>query len=477
MNNNWIQAIVKEKLLVTDYVANGSFSSLKENVMYLDSEDYAVLIRLADFNRGWNNDYVYVDENSYRFLKKSAIKSGDIIISNVGANAGTVFKAPDLGKPMTLGPNSILCRPLDNDIENDYIFYFFKSSYGQSLISGIISGSAQPKFNKTDFRSLFLNLPPLPEQKAIAHILGTLDDKIELNRQMNQTLEAMAQALFKSWFVDFDPVMDNLLAAGNPIPDELEAMAEKRRVIANREARSGKQSHHLSSKRLIDTNPSLAAKFPSSFVFNEVLGKWVPEGWEANKIKEFGNVVCGKTPSKSNPEYYGGEIPFVKIPNMHNEVYVLKTDEYLSEDGSDSQSKKLLPEGSISVSCIATVGKVIITTRPCHTNQQINSIVPDDSISRHFLYFNMLNLNKHFHDLASAGSTTLNLNTSTFSNISILNPKEEVLKIFDRLVMRKFSKILLNQKESQTLIQLRDRLLPELISGRVRVPMEIKNNF
>lgn len=304
----------------------------------------------------------------------------------------------------------------------------------------------------------------------------------------------MAQALFKSWFVDFDPVIDNTIQAGNPIPEELQARAEKRRrviagdVIAREErpkqspdviagnviaSDEGARQSYTSLKPLLHTNPSLAAKFPASFVFNETLGKWIPEGWEVRTIKEFGKVVCGKTPSKSNPDFYGGSIPFVKIPNMHNEVFVLSTDEYLTEKGSESQANKLIPPGSISVSCIATVGKVIITNQPCHTNQQINSVVPNELIYRYFLYFTMLNLERHFHDLASAGSTTLNMNTSTFSNISILFPSKEVLSEFHKLVFPKFSKILQNQMEKETLTNLRDRLLPELISGRVRVNKQV----
>src|SRR5690606_4312793 len=110
-----------------------------------------------------------------------------------------------------------------------------------SLLKSMDVGAANPALNRNHVHPMRILWTSLANQKSIAHILGTLDDKIELNRQMNQTLEAMAQALFKSWFVDFDPVMDNALAAGNDIPDELRAMAEKRRVIAS----EAKQSHRL----------------------------------------------------------------------------------------------------------------------------------------------------------------------------------------------------------------------------------------
>jgi len=140
---------------VTDYVANGSFASLKENVTYRNEPDYAVLVRGTDFNSGWNGKYVYVTEHSYRFLKKSALHPGDIVVTNVG-NVGITFFVPDLGCPMTLGPNSVLARPRKGAA---FLFHFLRSEEGQHRIHGITSGAAQPKFNKTEFRSMRIAVP------------------------------------------------------------------------------------------------------------------------------------------------------------------------------------------------------------------------------------------------------------------------------------------------------------------------------
>lgn len=205
---------------VTDYVANGSFASLRQNVQYLEQPDYAILIRLVDYQKDWRGPFKYVDEHAFSFLKKSSLIPGDVVISNVGANVGTVFKVPDFNKPMTLGPNAIVLKPDESLTTRRYLYYYFLSPLGQQQIASIISGSAQPKFNKTDFRLLKLSLPTLPEQRAMAAILGALDDKIELNRRMNQTLEAIAQALFKSWFVDFEPFRDQGMQESplGPIP-------------------------------------------------------------------------------------------------------------------------------------------------------------------------------------------------------------------------------------------------------------------
>lgn len=188
--------------VVTDYVANGSFASLAKNVNYKDTEDEAVLIRLTDFNNGFNGNFVYIDNHAYEFLSKSKLFGGEIIISNVGANVGTVFKCPYLDKKMSLAPNSIMLKTLGND---DFYYYWFSSRNGQHSLKSIVTGSAQPKFNKTNFRDLEIPVPPIETQNRIASILKSIDSKIELNNKINNNLEQQAKALYKDWFFDFSP--------------------------------------------------------------------------------------------------------------------------------------------------------------------------------------------------------------------------------------------------------------------------------
>ena len=148
--------------LTTDYVANGSFASLAENVKYSKEEDYAILLRLLDSSRDFKGPFVYVDKKAYDFLQKSSLESGDIIISNVGARLGTVFRAPDLGRRMTLGPNSILIRSQNH---GDYLYVWLRSSAGQNAIKKIVGGAGQPKFNKTDFRKMSVPIPKYDKDK------------------------------------------------------------------------------------------------------------------------------------------------------------------------------------------------------------------------------------------------------------------------------------------------------------------------
>lgn len=198
--DNWnISTIAEESEFVTDYVANGSFASLKENVKYKSSPDYAVLIRLVDYSNNFNGNFVYVDKHSYDFLKKSKLLGGEIIISNVGEYAGTVFRTPKLGVPMTLGPNAIMMNFKNS---NDFYYYWFISPIGKYYLDSIRTGSAHPKFNKTDFRQLKIPVPPTQEQRAIAGVLSSLDDKIDLLHRQNKTLEGMTEALWRKIFVE-----------------------------------------------------------------------------------------------------------------------------------------------------------------------------------------------------------------------------------------------------------------------------------
>ena len=188
--STWKISTVKEETsLVTDYVANGSFASLAENVKYKSVEDYAILIRLVDYNNNFQGPFVFIDESAYEFLAKSKLYGNEIIISNVGANVGTVFKCPKLKWKMSLAPNSIMVKFKGN---NDFYYYWLKSKFGQHMLNSIVTGSAQPKFNKTNFKDLAIPVPPIDEQKRIAAILSSLDNKIELNRRINRNLNIAA---------------------------------------------------------------------------------------------------------------------------------------------------------------------------------------------------------------------------------------------------------------------------------------------
>ena len=411
-------------------------------------------------------------------------KKGDILIGIIGTfgNAYIYKESDDFGMSSSVG----LIRPNPSKANSEFLYYLITSQRFEAIINSFKSGSVQGYTNIPTLKQIPLNLPPLPEQKAIAHILGTLDDKIELNRQMNQTLETMAQALFKSWFVDFDPVMDNALAMGNEIPDELQAMAEKRRsviasdegakqshpiVIANREERSGKQSH-----RLINTNPELAALFPSSFEYNETLGKWIPEGWEVKKINTLcQNIQNGGTPRRDNEEYWlDGKIPWLTSGEVRQNI-IYNTNNFITATGLKQSSSKWVQKFSTVIAMYgATAGQVAITSFDLTTNQAVCSLIP----KKGFEFFNYLNLSNQvsYFENQARGSAQQNISKGIIELLKVVVPSENIQCHFHKEMVANFEKHISNLKQSETFTQLRDTLLPVLISGKVRVREEIFKN-
>lgn len=191
-DEKWDEIKIKDiNVIITDYVANGSFASLAQNVKYKLEPDYAILIRLTDFNNNFEGDFVYVDEHAYKFLNKSNLIGGEVIISNVGAYAGTVFKCPNLDRPMTLGPNAIVLKSQFNN----FFYLFFKSKYGKYLLDGIISGSAQPKFNKTNFRDIVIKLPAIDYLSNFEKLVNDYFIKIDFNTSQIRTLTRLRDTL------------------------------------------------------------------------------------------------------------------------------------------------------------------------------------------------------------------------------------------------------------------------------------------
>ena len=157
---------------ITDYVANGSFASLRENVTYKNERDFAALIRTVDYSSNFDlSKMVYVDEHAYNFLKKSQLFGGEIIINNIGAGVGTTFRCPNLGMPMTLAPNAVMIRTENND----FYYHWFSSKIGQEAIQKIVGKSAMPKFNKTGLRAIKVPVPPLDVQNRIVNVLDNFD--------------------------------------------------------------------------------------------------------------------------------------------------------------------------------------------------------------------------------------------------------------------------------------------------------------
>lgn len=363
------------------------------------------------------DSFCYLTKEKADSLKKCNAHRGDIIVTHRGTLGQIVYVPVDSKYDRyVISQSQFRFRCKADLVDVQYLVYYFHTREGQYKILANASQVGVPALARatSTFRLIDIKLPPLDDQRRIASILSSLDRKIELNNKINADLEEMAQAIFKNWFVDFEPFKDG------------------------------------------------------KFVDSE-LGM-IPEGWKVGCLGDMGAVVCGKTPSKSNSNYYGGDIPFIKIPDMHGNVFVESSEDRLTELGSLSQIKKLIPPYSLMVSCIATVGLVSINTKPSHTNQQINTVIPHNKSALFYLYQYIKNNEELLKNMGRGGTTTLNVNTRSFSNIRLLIPSEIALEQFHRVVEGLFKKIELNLHESRTLSTLRDTLLPRLMSGELEVP-------
>ena len=427
-----------------------------------------VVIRNQNINDGVLNlsSPSYTDFSGYKDRTKRAVPQENDIVITREAPMGRVCLIPK--EPICcLGQRQVLLRADKNKISAEYLYWSLRSPFVQHQIL-VNEGTGATVSN---MRIPVLKALEIPRLESIeienkkASDLSNLQNKIQLNTQINQTLEQIAQALFKSWFVDFDPVRAKIQALSDGLSFE---QAE----LAAMQAISGKTPEELTA--LSQTQPDryaelveIAKAFPCEIV--EVDGVEMPKGWEVKALSDLGQIICGKTPSKSNKEFYGNDVPFIKIPDMHNQVFITQTTDNLSVAGANSQSKKYIPPKSICVSCIATVGLVSMTSKRSHTNQQINSIIPNNEQTSEFLYLSLKqpSMTKHLKDLASGGSATLNLNTSTFSKIEIITPSKEIIDIFYKKVCYFFEKILSNSIENKRLSKTRDLLLPRLLNGEI----------
>lgn len=328
------------------------------------------------------------------------------------ARGATMGRCCMLGEDMAINQTCFALTAKEGKTHPYFLFYAIKNlnDFFQKIAHGAIFNTVIG----SGLRETEISLPPLPAQRRIADILSALDEKIELNHQTNATLEAIAQSIFREWFVEFNFPG----ATGETIDSEL---------------------------------------------------GMIPKGWKVGKLKDFGDIVCGKTPSKANPNYFGGEIPFIKIPDMHNSVFITKTEDSLTGEGAQSQKNKFILPYSIIVSCIATVGLVSITSAKSQTNQQINAVVPKHEYLPFYLYFRAKELENVLKVMGSGGSATLNVNTTSFSNIDCVIPLDDTLKGFHETTKPLFEKMLSNEHEIATLASLRDTLLPKLMRGDIEV--------
>ncbi|SFM70311.1 restriction endonuclease subunit S [Marinobacter zhejiangensis] len=368
-------------------------------------------------------------------IKKATLKAGDLLFARrslTAEGAGKCSIVKEIKECTTFESSIIRARPDQAKALSEYLYYFFLSPRGRHLIGSILRQVAVAGITGADLKKLPIVVPPLGEQAAIAQVLGSLEDKITLNRQINTTLESMAQALFKSWFVDFDPVIDNALAAGNPIPDPLQARAQARAAL-------GDQRQPLPE--------SIRNQFPDRFVFTEALG-WVPEGWGVEPI---GNLI---------ELAYGKSLPATK--RIEGSVPV-----YGSGGLSGYHNASLVQGPSIIVGRKGTVGSLYWVEEDCFPIDTVFHVANKSHLPLHWV-FQALKL----VDIKSMGadSAVPGVNRNVVYATKLVVPPEEALGHYSNQVEAIFARCKALRDESSALGSLRDTLLPKLLSGELRVP-------
>lgn len=368
-------------------------------------------------------------------IQRFSLRCGDILIAMTGATVGKVGRFPNTNEQHFINQRVGKVYLSNSKLANyQYLYYILSQGKYVREMFGAAEGSAQANISGSQIESLSIPLPPLPIQKAIAHILGTLDDRIELCRRMNETLEAMTRALFKDWFIDFGPVRAKM---------------------------EGREPPGLS--------PEVAALFPSKLVDSE-LGE-IPEGWEISTIGDEVRAVGGGTPSTKESELWENGSHFWATPKDLSKLQfpvILETERKITDAGLTKISSGLLPVGTLLLSSRAPIGYMAITEIPLAINQGFIAMICDKRISNIFAYFWCKENMDRIVGNAN-GSTFQEISKSNFRPLSMIIPSKGILNAFSDSVRDIHQQIVANQVQAASLSTLRDTLLPKLLSGELSV--------
>ena len=364
------------------------------------------------------------------WMRRGMPMPGDIVMTTE-APLGEIAQLD--GAKVALAQRVITLRGKADLLDNTFLKFLLQSRPVQEELRSRATGTTVLGIRQSELRKVNLTLPPLPEQRAIAHVLGALDDMIEVNREINETLEEMARTLFKSWFVDFDPVRAKL--EGRPPAGMDEATA---------------------------------ALFPDHFQDSE-LGQ-IPKGWQAKPLSKNIELLSGGTPKTSEPSYWDGEIPWYSVRDApsDSDVWVIDTDRKVTPSGISNSATSILPARTTIISARGTVGKLALVGRPMAMNQSCYGVRGAAGYRELFTYFSLKEAVEELQQNAH-GSVFDTITRDTFDTLSFASPPITIADAFEALVESLLETILANVNESRDLAALRDTLLPKLLSGEVSV--------
>lgn len=400
------------------------------------TEDGVPIIRVNNFRdtRIDVSDVMKVTPEIAAKYERTRLKGGEVLLTVVGT-VGQVAVAPSAVAGYNVARAVAVIHPLPH-VSAEWIALCLRSPFSQHLLGSRANTTVQTTINLKDLRALPIPLPPEGERVSITAMVGAIDERITLLRETNATLEAIAHALFKSWFVDFDPVCAKMEGRAPEGMDE-----------------------------------ATAALFPDSFEESE-LGLQ-PKGWLVKRLDEISEVGIGKTPPRKEPEWFsdGSEaVRWVSIRDMGvSGVYIADTAEGLVPEAIDRFNVRRVPDNTVLLSFKLTVGRVSITDGEMTTNEAIAhcKLRQEDPLPTEFIYLYLKQFD--FGSLGSTSSIAEAVNSKTIKLIPIIAPSNEVVSAFHSLVSGIFQRLKENERQAKTLTALRDTLLPRLISGQLRL--------
>ena len=372
------------------------------------------------------------DDDYLRWTRRVTPTTNDVVFS-YETRIGEAALIPK-GLRACLGRRMGLLRARDGTVDPRFLLYaFLGTQFQETLRARTVHGSTVDRIPLIEMPDFPIRVPRnIAEQRAIAHILGTLDDKIELNRRMNATLEAMARALFKSWFVYFDPVRARMDGRDSGLPKGLSDLFPDRLV----ESESGD----------------------------------VPEGWAVSAIGDEVVAAGGATPSTKEPAYWENGTHCWATPkdlSTLSSPVLVETARKISGRGVKKISSGLLPAGTVLLSSRAPIGYLAIVEVPTAVNQGFIAMVCNRRLPNVYVLFWCQENLDHVKSI-SGGSTFSEISKKTFRTVPVIVPSDQLLAVYENIVRPLYDRVVTNTKESATLAATRDSLLPKLTSGEIR---------
>lgn len=484
--------------------------SISVGVMYpgSNSEDGIPLIKVSDVKNGAiaSQPEFCVSKEVDEEYKRTRLNGTELLITLVG-NPGDCVVATNEMAGWNAARALAVVR-LKNIELRAWLRYVLLSKPAKHLIEARLNTTVQKTLNLKDVRELGIPIPPKKEREGITDVIDVIEKKMLLNRQTNQTLEHIAQALFKCWFVDFEPTRAKIIAkekGANTAIQELAAQAiicgamtleQLEAITQNLETtlqQAINEKLNQANQTPINTEQlkTTAALFPNELVESDGvtnssgtnlhersepegagsgMSRLIPEGWEVLPLSKMIQIIGGGTPKKSESDYWDGDIPWfsVKDAPADGDVFVIDTDLKITELGLSKSSTKLLPEGVTIISARGTVGRLALVGVPTAMNQSCYGIKGANGAGTYLNYFNVKNavemLQQNTH-----GAVFDTITTGTFDTVYSVNSGQKLKDVFEALVSDNFKKIKNNLFESNGLIEIRDTLLPKLLSGELKV--------